>query len=453
MDFLKVFDGSDRNPRDIQVETLKWVKANWDSPGLVVQAGTGTGKSAIARAIQLQTGASILTPNNALLMQYGESYPNLNTLMGAEHYKCSVGGDHDDCTDCEYAIARSRAQVEPTVFNPLSYIFSKARTKIVIIDEAHKLLDFLRLVVSYKFSKARYNPPKEPDFAWIRSKADAYFRTASVYKERKELKKAAANFQKAKTLSGIADHLEQSPNDFVCYFDNGDWVVEPIEVPRAIIEKALGKAEKVILLSATIPPKWAKQILGHRSFKYLDLPSPIPAENRRVIATSSGLTAKSSPADVSMWIKNQLTRYSGNAIVHVTYSMGLALAPYFPNALVHTKQTKQSTLSKFKRQGGLWIAAGAAEGIDLPHDEARLNLVPVLPFANNQGPLGAEQFKRDSYQYYLETAVQFVQQAGRTTRGVDDWSVTVCGDSRLLWLLKKCDGDLPCSFKKALKWS
>lgn len=448
-----ILDGSARKPRALQIEALSWVADNWNSSGLAIQAGTGTGKSGIARAIQLATGAAILTPNNNLLKQYGESYPTLNTLMGVDHYPCAEGGDHEDCDSCDYAKARSRAENEPTVYNPLSYIYGPTQTDIVIIDEAHKLVDFLRLVISYRFTKAKYNWPVSPDANWIIKKVNEYEALASMYKERKELKKSASNFQQAKRLKRIANLLKDKPEDFVTYFEGDCWVVEPVVVPQSVIERALGKASKVILLSATIPEKWARRILGHRSCKYLDMPSPIPAENRKIVFDHAGLTAKSSPLDVAQWIKSQLTKHKGNTIVHVTYNMGKALQLHFPTALYHTPTTKTATLNKFKRDGGLWLAAGCSEGVDLPNDYARVNLVPILPFANSQSPLGSEQFKRDPNNYFLETAVSFIQQAGRTTRGVDDWSVTVVGDKRLAWLLKKCDRDLPSYIKKAVVWS
>jgi Rad3-related DNA helicase len=419
----------------------------------VLQLPTGVGKSAIARALQLQTGAAIITPNNALLDQYGDSYPELNTLRGAATYDCGYGEDHSYCgKDCKYKQARARAESEPTVFNPMSYIYGPVDTDVVIVDEAHKLMEFLRLLINYKFSKARYNPPKEPDARWIRSKERHYRSLGSTYAARKDVKRASIAFQSAKRLKRIADLLEANPDDFVTYWKDDDWYVEPIDVPRDVVERALGGAEKVILLSATIPKKWAKQVLGHRKFEFLDLPSPIPKENRKIVFDPAGLRAGSEPAAIAAWIQKQLERYKGNAIVHTTYSMGLALSKFFPDALVHTKQTKQSTLRKFKREGGLWIAAGASEGIDLAGECGRVNLVPVLPFSNNREPLGAALFERDPYDYYLQTAITFIQMAGRTTRGVDDWSTTVCGDNRLSWLLQKCKADLPKSFSEAIQW-
>jgi Rad3-related DNA helicase len=451
---LKRFDGTTREPRASQIEALGWLADNWNSPGLVLQLPTGVGKSAFARAIQLQTGAAIITPNNALLDQYGDSYPELNTLRGAATYPCGIGDDHGYCDDsCQYLKARTRAEREPTVFNPMSYIYGPVDTDVVIVDEAHKLLEFLRLLINYKFSKARYNPPKEPDAAWIRSKERYYRSLGSTYAERKDVKKASMAFQSAKRLKRIADLLEANPDDFVTYWKDDDWYVEPIEVPRDVIERALGGAEKVILLSATIPQKWAKQVLGHRKFEFLDLSSPIPKENRKIVFDPAGLKAGSEPVAIAAWIKKQLARYEGNAIVHTTYSMGLALSKFFPDALVHTKQTKQSTLRKFKVHGGLWIAAGASEGIDLAGDTGRVNLIPVLPFANNREPLGAALFERDPYDYYLQTAIQFIQQCGRTTRGVDDFSTTICGDNRMSWLLQKCRADLPKSFVEAIQWN
>ena len=208
---LKTFDGSGRQPRPLQVEALDWIASNWSSPGLVIQAPTGTGKQAIARAIQLATGGAILVPNNALVDQAQDTYPDLNTLKGAEHYKCGIGGEHEDCTDCGYARAKQRAKTEPTLYNPLSYPFSGNFTETVIVDEAHKLESFLRLLISYKFSQTKYSPPKTADAAWVTRKAQEYNSLGSLYKERKELKKAAQAFQQGKRLCLL--YTSPSPRD------------------------------------------------------------------------------------------------------------------------------------------------------------------------------------------------------------------------------------------------
>lgn len=459
---LKTFDGSSRKPRASQVEAFSWLADNWSSPGLVLQLPTGVGKSAIARALQLQTGAAIITPNNLLLQQYADDYTDINPVFGSAHYPCGVSGDHTRCEYklCEYQQALKAASKRMSVFNPMSFIKVSQQDKhrslqgrTVIIDEAHKLTEFLRLLISYKFPKARYKPPAEPSVEWIRTQERYYRKLGEAAAEQGDYEKSAKCKQNAACLSRIAGTWEDNPAGFITYWTEDAWCIDPLDVPRDVIERALGGAEKVILLSATIPPRWAKQILGHRKFQFLDLPSPIPKENRKIVFDPAGLKASSEPQAIALWIKRQLERYQGNAIVHTTYSMGLALSKFFPDALVHTKQTKQSTLREFKRRGGVWLAAGASEGIDLSGTSGRVNLIPVLPFANNREPLGRALFERDPYNYYLETAVTYLQQCGRTTRGVDDWSVTVCGDNRMSWLLQKVKADLPKSFAEAIVWS
>jgi Rad3-related DNA helicase len=310
----------------------------------------------------------------------------------------------------------------------------------------------MRLLVSCKFNYLKYTPPKNAGWAWIAEKANHYKSIATLYQQRNELKKAAMANSRARFLSNLSKTLRDCPKDFITYYDDeGSWIVEPLEVPSKIYDKLFGKA-KVVLLSATIPPKWAKKVLGSRVFKYLDVPSPIPKENRKVLPRYAGLKASSSPLEIAQWIKKQLEEFKGNAIVHTTYSMGLELAKFFPGAHIHTKQTKHQTLKRFKRDGGLWIAAGASEGIDLSGDTGRVNLIPVIQFENNRNPLGQALFEKDEENYYLKAAVTLIQQAGRTTRGPDDYSVTVVGDNRMTWLLKKCDKELPKSFKEAIVW-
>lgn len=447
------FDGSAREPRAAQIATLSWLADNWDCRYLALQEPTGTGKSAIARTLQLYTDAAIITPNNALLDQYGSSYPELNTLRGAATYPCGYGEDHGHCDQgCEYKKARLRAETEPTVYNPMSYIYGPVDAETVIVDEAHKLIDFLRLLIGYSFPKRRYNPPPKPDAKWVRSQAKYYNSIGSKHKLKKDVKKASLAFQSAKRLNRVADLLEGDPSSYVAYWKDEAWIVEPVDVPRDVIERVFGDAKRIILMSATLPKLYAKELLGDREFRYLDSPSPIPKENRKIIADAAGLTASASSLEIAQWIKKQLERYQGNAMVHLTYAMGLEVAKFFPKAHIHTKHTKQKTLDNFKKQGGLWIAAGASEGIDLAGDYGRVNLIPILPFANNRDPVGSVKFSRDPYRYYLDTAVTFIQQAGRTTRGADDWSVTVCGDSRLSWLLRMVEKDLPKSFKESIQW-
>lgn len=125
-----------------------------------------------------------------------------------------------------------------------------------------------------------------------------------------------------------------------------------------------------------------------------------------------------------------------------------------PEAIVHTgSHDKDEAMKRFKKEGGIWIAPGCAEGIDLPDEECRLNLIPVLPFANIGDPVVEARRRRYGMkQYERQTLLTFMQQVGRSTRGEQDYSTTVVGDSRVVRLLKAHKSDIPESFLEAVEW-
>jgi len=168
---------------------------------------------------------------------------------------------------------------------------------------------------------------------------------------------------------------------------------------------------------------------------------------------SGGLTAKSDPQAVAAWIKSKLTGV--NTIIHTTYKMGKALHKLMPETLYHDPTTKEATMQKFKENGGVWLAAACSEGVDLPGETCRLNLIPVLPLANIGEPVVQARMKKPggNKRYSSDALTTFIQQCGRSTRGVDDHSLTICGDGRLGRLLSDCVGDVPKSFNQALRWS
>jgi len=116
--------------------------------------------------------------------------------------------------------------------------------------------------------------------------------------------------------------------------------------------------------------------------------------------------------------------------------------------MFNTKEDKADVIEAFKANGGLFVAAGCAEGVDFPGDECRLNLIPIL-HRENLGDRAVQ--KRMSLPggrraYDLEILKTTIQQAGRSTRGPDDWSTTIIGDPGFTRLMNQYDSELPRSF-------
>ncbi len=475
------FDGTGRSPREFQAKVLQWIYENKDKPHIAVQAPTGVGKSALLKAIQLVSNGHIIVPSNALLDQYQETYTETNFVKGKEHYVCKPNNmfctDVADvglkCDSCILTNCKKRAREgEPTVFNPISKFYAENAadhlkmppTRTALVDEAHRLLETLELLVSEEFSHVRYQYPPGLDVTnigpWLDKVAEDLERIADAYKI--EPKKSLKARLRALSIRRLKGRIWASPDDF-CVYETTKTVqrreekylcVRPINIPRSLIKSCLGDVKQIVLMSATLTRSKAEEIFGTKDFAYLDLDSPIPVENRPIIMDYQGFTSKTPAKEIAEWIRSKMQTHGGNTIVHVTYGLGRELSYFMPEAIYHTGAAdKMEALERFKTEGGVWLAAGCAEGIDLPGDFCRLNLIPVLPFANVGDPVVAARIKRHGNgPYERQTIMTFMQQVGRSTRGESDSSVTVVGDGRLVRIFNKHRKDIPKSFWSAIQW-
>lgn len=479
------FDGTNRVPRQIQKDAFTWLKQNWHNPVLALSLPTGVGKSAILRAIQEEfPGTMGIVPTNILLDQYTATYPELNYLKGKEHYPCS---DYEgmsckdaqelynsECLDCEYTRCRMRARDhESTIFNPISlYTFLRQKpngfplSDTIVVDEAHKLVDLLNMLVTISFRRSQYYFPQviandTELISWLNS---------SIARFKADIKRANSSEKKielreqADKLEMVLEAFQANPQDFVYYTETKAYRkgrelylnIRPLTTPKALVQRLLG-TKRVILMSATLLQSdlWDLHI---RDFKYLDMPSPIDKERRKLLYRPAAIpfNYRTRPEDVANYIKSILTAYQGlNTVVHLSYGWAEKMKEFFPNALFNTSKDKDIILNKFKQQGGLWIAAGCSEGIDLPGDLCRVTILPILLKPNIVDPVVAKQLAREKGQikYDLNVVKTLIQQAGRGTRGEDDYSVTIVGDRSFPRLITQNRPYLPQSFVEAIVWS
>ncbi len=124
-------------------------------------------------------------------------------------------------------------------------------------------------------------------------------------------------------------------------------------------------------------------------------------------------------------------------------------------AFANTTDTKEACIARFKRDGGVFIAAGCAEGLDLPDDECRLNLIPVLPRLNPTEPTVQKWLALPGgrRRYELEALRTLQQQVGRSTRHVKDYSRAYIGDGGFPAMYGRSISELPQSFKDAVRFT
>lgn len=484
MDFLKLFDGSGRKPREIQRQGLEWLSENWHkSDRFCINAPVGTGKSAMAKAIAKITDAHIITPSNLLIDQYIADYKSHNYLKGKSHYQCKWGVScqdwqamapkEDRCIECPYTEARDRACAgESTFFNPMSLYYTARNFEdtpsVVIVDEAHQLSSMLLLLAGARLRKGQYkwtpNVVNELNLIpWLERQILRYTALVKFHKNNAdELKVAIDELEHLKlTRAGMTEDAQ----NYAIYIEKGTYrgrpdeflCIKPLKPPRFIVNTILN-AKKVIMMSGTLAETDIRDLFGDRSYKFLDMPSPIPKENRviKFEPVSFKMNFAADPAQVVRAIEEVIFKNPGlNTIIHVSYNTSERLAPHFSiPILVNDPNNKDEMLTKFKTEGGIFLAAGCAEGIDLKDDLCRLNIIPQLSFPNLQDAVVQKRKAlADGSQWYaLETLKTTIQQAGRSTRGTEDYSTTIILDPNFSWVYKSVKNKLPASFKEAIQW-
>lgn len=479
------FDGTSRVPRPLQVRAIAWMKANWNSKVLAMNLPTGVGKSALLRSIQLEFPRTVgITPSNILLDQYRTTYADLNYLKGIERYTCIEDNEYScndmkemlkpPCKDCPYKECRERAQTESTIFNPISYYyFTKIKDyekpDILVVDEAHKLIDTLMLLVDISFRKGRYEYPDIDNevqlLEWLESVQSKLYELLKKYRKAGNAKKVKDTIQQRDRLNFLTTSFRKNPQDFVFYEKEITFrkqtdkylIIKPVKPPKWLLDQLFDGFKKVVLMSATLLESDVRK-LNFFDFKYVDMNSPIPKENRavRYIPHTAKMNFQTSPSDVAKYINRILDLYPGeNTVVHLSYGWAEKVRAFFPNALFNTPETKEKILEHFKKVGGVWIASGCSEGLDLPEEECRLTIIPFVMLANIKDPVVIKQLSLPNGRtdYELNALKTVIQQAGRGTRSESDYSVTVIGDNKFPNLVLKNINLLPISFKEAIVWS
>lgn len=489
LDFLSRFDGTGRAPRQVQIDALKWASDNWAKFQVhAVSSPVGSGKSAIARAIQIMTNSPIINPSNMLIDQYVETYPNVNFLKGKRHYNCTFSGltcgdwidveEQEPCEYCPYQFSKAKAfSGEATFFNPLSLYHLRRRPQFllpesIVVDEAHLLGPMLIQLCSKRFPQSTYQFPADCQhetflstwlgqlIAKLEKLIDLYHKTNAP---KEKIKEACSEFEQ---ICIVKECLDAEPENYAIWFSeepirdrNETFLnVKPVRVPRFIVKRLLA-CQRLVLLSGTLLKTDIEDLATGREYSYLDLPSPIPKENRPILYRpfSFPVNAQTDPVKMVREIEKTLEEFPNqNTIIHTTYARAKQWQPHFKNKiLTNTPEDKIATLERFKKSGGVWLASGCSEGIDLKGDICRVNFIPHLIAPNLGDPVVKKWMALPGGQrkYALETIKTTVQQYGRSNRDPKDYSITIVSDPRFSQTVSKYKKDIPAYFTEAIKWS
>jgi len=135
----------------------------------------------------------------------------------------------------------------------------------------------------------------------------------------------------------------------------------------------------------------------------------------------------------------------------------LVLNSRHPHRMIgHSAETRQITLERFKNMNTnkVLVSPALTEGVDLPYDQCRFQIIAKVPFPNMLDKVWQARFEQDKDRagriYTQATIDQVVQAAGRGMRAEDDYCETWIIDANIRRLLQYTT-DFPKFFREAVR--
>ena len=470
-----------REGQEITLRTAQETINTWDV--LVVRSPVGSGKSGVAVSMQAGFnaagwGCNIIVPNNMLRQQYLDEFPKLKTVRSQDEYvvpaKCQFHGrlriPHSDMTVKEFrkqygtwprnnpyfkATNAAKKKLTPTVFNYYSYLAHAKSAKavykdVLVIDEAHQVLEMLKEVHAKKIWQHKAGYP-------------LHLKTFGDLLEWAEQNKDLGN------VSLLVDELsKQHPASVIEHANelyHGEYRACIKIKPLSVADKSPflwpDKVKRIVLMSATISQKDIDLMgLGDRVVKFVDTPSPIPAERRAIfplnIANMSAAHQDTNLPKVIESIKELADKYEGKSgMVHAPYGLAVkmkALLKDDPRFIFHGRHDKADKLAEFKKtRGKVLVGSGMYEGLDLKYELATWQVIAKIPFPSLGDSSNRWISKHDPDYYAWRTAKDLLQASGRVCRAEDDIGFTYVLDSSWERWYNKCEGLLPLWFTEAIQ--
>jgi Rad3-related DNA helicase len=435
-------------PRSGQDYALEQIEAAipW-ADVIVVRAPTATGKTdcgvTTARWAhsERKLKSHIIVPTKQLVDQLLQEHPRMVALKARADYPCEDettlvgprgGVTTETCGLCDPCQARIKANkmirvVPYGVSNYHVYYSYKLYKPLLIVDEAHKLLDLLKEMGAIKFSQRDYSFPDDLEtYGDVLGWAEREMRG----RPRPKLEKLITQLKSLQPSTTL--HITRE-----YYRGREDTVMKllPLDVKHLPPWFWPSKVRKIVLMSATIGPQDVDDLgLGDRKVAYVDCGSPIPASARPVFFTPVADMRLSRHQDsiprLATHIANLAQKMQGSkGLIHATYRVaeGLRLSSLSQNKrfIFHVASNRKQKFDEFMAsRDGILVASGMQEGIDLPYDACRWQVVTQVPWPSLEDQATKDRLGTDPTWYLWQTVKTILQACGRVCRTPDDYGCT-----------------------------
>lgn len=458
------------SPRPIQAEVLSGIEVDYDKADVfVLNLPTGVGKSLIAMTLarwlhaRHKVSSSIVTPTNLLRDQYTATYPRLHTLSRADLYDCQSfereGYNCKQvkakckvyCSDCPYKKDQRKSHAVPYgVYNNYLYLANRLYKGALIADEAHNLIKLLQDRAKDHLWQHDYFYPNglssyKDLVAWLRMREQ----TVGIDEKQQKLLDELTSTKPRYVVEASSDLYFGEMRNCLKLLPVDVRDSPPILWPRK-------QVKKIFLLSATIAKPDIVQLgLDKLRVQYYNAISPVEASRRPVFYRPCGSMSlafrKQTMANLVASIRSILAAESSKGLIHATYEIADMLRSTVGDAggrlLYHGKGDRAQVVQAFKaadpKTGRVLVGSGLEEGLDLPGDMARWQIITRVPWPSLAEPAIAYKAQQDPEWFMWESVKSLLQMCGRVVRSTDDYAKTIILDSSFDRLLREGKQYLP----------
>lgn len=427
-------------PRPEQRQLLLDIEANWNSYDVFVGiAPTAVGKTEIAVTIAEWQAAqhrstTYAVPNNVILEQTHKRYPAYPVLRGQDNYRCETY--HQSCRDtkadkgafcksCPYIAAKKLAKASGITFgNFYTYFSHKLYADTVIFDEAHQLIDMVADKKDIRLWSHLWNFPRD-----MKTVGDVLQWGQEALASRPDTKLARALTEIRRVRDGATiDYARGYYRGVPCT------VLHIVPATKFCVPSGMWpehKVRKLVMLSATTGLKDMEQLgLDNRRVLVLQCDSPIPADNRPFVYEPTYNLARKyerfALPILARKIEQLLDRHPDKGLIHIPYRLAEQLQELIqhPRLMWHDRDNKAKRLEAFQdsdpSQGRVLVASGLYEGVDLPYDAARWQLIAKVPYLSLGDSHIRQRQEQDPDGYDWAAIKSILQATGRIVRAADD---------------------------------
>jgi hypothetical protein len=438
---------------------------------------TVTHNTSVAKTIMNALySVSTLAPTNMLVKQFTDEFPNTNTLSKIGSYYCEEWQRPCQATrnrllkycagcKCGKDMATAKFQRGPGIYNQHVYIAHKLHRKVLILDEGHTVINTIKNHFSLRIWKHDY---RYPDNMWTREQMGAWVDSLPPKKKKTKAITALDEY----TRFSVPNYVPQRTQEWF----NGKGTVRgepelrdcinmlPVDISQVPQVFWPPEVEKIVFMSGTISQKDIEQLgLARKRTLFLECKSPIPIESRPVIVEPVTAVTKSNmdnaiPDIVKYIAEIAEIHKTEKGLIHATYQLATSIRSrlgHDSRYIFHNKDNKADKYREFRDapadSGKILVASGLYEGIDLPYDAGRWQIISKIPWGSLGNPAVKHAAALDPDWYNWETIKVVVQATGRICRTPTDYGITYIPDASFLKLIGEAKHLFPNYFLESLQ--